>query len=126
MSDSLRILLVDDSASSVQLMVAFLKSSGHELVICMNGQEALEAFMDAPFDLVLMDVVMPLMDGAEATKAMREFEQQQDRQAVPILLLSGNDTPEEIVRYASLGINAFLPKPIDRDELLEAIRTHTE
>ncbi|MBU1611881.1 MAG: response regulator, partial [Proteobacteria bacterium] len=67
----------------------------------------------------------PVMDGLEATIAIRSYERENQRHPTPIFLLSGNDTPAEITRYARAGINAFLPKPLDRSELLQAILTHT-
>lgn len=124
MTSALRILLVDDSESSLVLVSAFLTDIEHQLTTCINGKEALDTFMNQDFDIVLMDVMMPIMDGLQATIAIRAFEKENDQLPTPILLLSGNDTPDEITRYAQVGINAFLPKPLLRDTLLEAINTH--
>ncbi|MGE4503750.1 MAG: response regulator [Desulfovibrionaceae bacterium] len=121
----LRILLADDSQHSLQLLSAYLRDVADEISTCLDGEQAVSLFESTPFDLVLLDVVMPAMDGLTATERIRAIEREQGREPVPVVLLSGKDTPEEIERYARAGIAAFLPKPISRFELIETVRHNT-
>lgn len=125
MGKQLHILLVDDSDFTLALLQTYLRDLCPEPVACMDGKQALEVFKSQQFDMVIMDVMMPVMNGVEATQGMREHEREKGQSPVPILLLSGNDTPDEILRYARSGISAFLPKPITREDLLEAVQRHS-
>lgn len=126
MTKPVRILLADDSQHSLQLLTAYLQQTPCEVVSCTDGDEAIRLYMDQEFDLLLLDVVMPGLDGLTATERIRELEREQGKPHVPVVLLSGIDTPDDIERYARAGIAAFLPKPISRFELLEAVRANTE
>ena len=114
-----RVLLVEDVELNRVLIAEMLRAHGHEVATAENGQEAVTAVARDPFDLVLMDVQMPVMDGVEATRQIRRLPPPAG--AVPILALSANVMPEDRARYLAAGMNGALTKPIDWPELFEAL-----
>jgi PAS domain S-box-containing protein len=116
---SARILVADDVHMNQILVEALLKAAGHEVVLVGNGAEAVEAVQARDYDLVLMDMEMPVMDGISATLAIRSLgERVRD---IPIVALTANAMAEEIARCRAAGMNAHIAKPIDREILLAAI-----
>jgi PAS domain S-box-containing protein len=120
-----RILLAEDAEENVMLMRAYLKDTPCALEVARNGEEAVERFMTGAFDLVLMDVRMPVLDGYEATRRIRAWESRQNRRPTPILALTAHALDGERRKSLEAGCTAHLTKPIRRDELLQAIRTHS-
>nr|CRH05189.1 Putative histidine kinase with MASE1 domain, CHASE domain, HisKA domain and response regulator receiver domain [Candidatus Magnetococcus massalia] len=117
----LRILLVDDAEDNRLLIQAFLSSSKHQLVMAENGQEAFELYQKRHFDLVLMDIQMPLMDGYAATRAIRAWEVENQRTPTPIIALTAHALAEERAQVLESGCNLHLPKPIRKQRLLEVM-----
>jgi signal transduction histidine kinase/DNA-binding response OmpR family regulator len=117
----LRILLADDSEDNRFLIRAYLKNTGCLLDEAANGEIALQKFVAGRYDLVLIDVEMPVMDGYSATRAMRAWERDQRRQPAPILALTAHALKEQAQSSLNAGCNAHLTKPIGKDTLLEAI-----
>ena len=124
-SRSLRILLVEDNRFNQQIVIGYLKKTSHQLVIANNGQEALERLGEQGYDLVLMDVQMPVMDGMAATAAIRRREREQGGH-VPIAALTAHAMEGDRERFLAAGMDAYLAKPIDRDELMGVIRAVAE
>ncbi|MBF0382884.1 MAG: PAS domain S-box protein [Magnetococcales bacterium] len=124
-SDGLSILLADDAEENCMVLEAFLKNSNHELTIVEDGLEAYEAFKKDDFDIVLMDIDMPVMDGYEATKKMRDWEKEQKINQTPILALTANAMKEDFEQTIEAGCNMHLSKPIRKKNLLEAINQFT-
>jgi CheY-like chemotaxis protein len=120
----LRILLVEDSDDNRQLIRSYLKRHPFRLDMAENGQEALQRYQEAKYDLVLMDVQMPVMDGYTATRAIRAWERVSGRAETPILALTANALQEDADRSAEAGCTAHLTKPIRKAALLEAIATY--
>jgi CheY-like chemotaxis protein len=118
-----RILLADDSRESAMIVSAFLKNTGYCVETAANGAEALDFVRGGAFDLVLMDVEMPVMDGNTAARAIREWEAAAGRRAVPILALTAHALQTEVEKSLQAGCTAHLAKPIGRDDLLRAIDT---
>ena len=114
-----RVLLVEDVELNRVLIADMLRSRGHAVTIAENGLEAVAAVEQEPFDLVLMDVQMPVMDGMEATRRIRRLPPPAG--AVPILALSANVFPEDRDRYLAAGMNDALTKPIDWPQLFAAL-----
>ncbi|MDD4004189.1 MAG: ATP-binding protein [Elusimicrobiaceae bacterium] len=117
----LKILIVEDSRDNIMIIRAFLKKQSHTLTECYNGKEAVEAFRRERFDLILMDIQMPVMDGYTATRLIREHEQEGNLPRTPIVVLSAYSTSEEQQRALELGCDRYLTKPLTRTGVLETI-----
>ncbi|ABK44730.1 PAS/PAC sensor hybrid histidine kinase [Magnetococcus marinus MC-1] len=118
----LKILIAEDSDDNILLLQSYLKGSDHQLTIVRNGLEALQQVEQHHFDLVLMDVQMPVMDGLEATRKIRLMEQQQGaRQPLPIVTLTAHAMLEDKRRSVEAGCTDHLTKPIKKQVLLKAI-----
>ncbi|WP_426000127.1 response regulator [Caulobacter sp. DWR1-3-2b1] len=115
--EPLRILLAEDNPANQQLISAMLEGAGFDLTIVPNGAAALGAFEGDEFDLVLMDVRMPELNGIEATRAMRRQEQADGRSRTPIIALSADAASEFLVEYRRAGMDGHLDKPIRLEEL---------
>jgi two-component system sensor histidine kinase/response regulator len=114
-----RILVVDDNSLNLLLTKTMLVKDGHDVALVGNGAEAVAAVQDEHFDLVLMDMQMPVMDGVEATRRIRALDGPAGR--IPIVALSANVMSDQIVSCHEAGMNAHLAKPIDFDLLRRAV-----
>jgi CheY-like chemotaxis protein len=116
----LRILFADDSPPIQKIVVGLLMSNGHAVVVVQNGLEALRALEQETFDLILMDIEMPEMDGLQATSAIRAREQGTPRR-VPIVAVTAHATNEDRQLFLLAGMDAHVPKPIDPAQLHQVI-----
>ena len=116
-----RILLVDESDDNRELICAYLEKTPHEIEIARDGIEGLEKVKASTFDLVLMDMQMPRMDGYEATGAIREWERKAGLARLPIIALTASALPQEQDRSMEAGCDAHRSKPINKKTLLEAV-----
>ncbi|HYD31952.1 MAG TPA: ATP-binding protein, partial [Azospirillaceae bacterium] len=114
-----RILLVEDVEMNQELATRMLRSAGHKVTVAGDGAAALAALNRRTFDLVLMDVQMPVMDGLEATRAIRALEGPTAR--IPVIAMTAGALPEEIDRCRAAGMDGHLTKPVDRDALLAGV-----
>lgn len=121
---ALRILVAEDSENSFQLFRAYLRGQPHAVSRATNGAEAVALAATGNFDLLFMDIRMPVMDGYAATKRIRELETGQDRPRIPIVVLSAEDLRSQRREGALVGCSGHLAKPLKRSELLEAIRAY--
>jgi len=121
----LRILLAEDSPDNRNLISAYLRNHPYTLDAAENGQVALTKFMRGSYDLVLMDVNMPVMDGFTAVRKIRQWEHQQGHALTPIAALTASATEEDIRRSAEAGCTIHVSKPIKKARLLDAIRELT-
>ncbi|WP_298128249.1 PAS domain S-box protein [Brevundimonas sp.] len=119
----LRVLLADDAAANRELVTAILGRMGLALDTVENGAEAVEAARRGGYDLILMDVHMPVMDGLSATRAIRSLEGVVA--AVPIVALTANIQPEQVARCREAGMDAHVGKPIQLNELVGSILSAT-
>ena len=117
-----RILLAEDSIVNQKLAVALLESRGHQVVIAATGVETLAAFESQPFDLILMDVQMPEMDGLEATAAIRAREKQTGGH-VPIIAMTAHALSGDRQRCFEVGMDGYIAKPVRAAELFQTIDT---
>jgi PAS domain S-box-containing protein len=115
----LRVLVVEDAEPNQELIATILRSVGIDVDIACNGAEAIEAVRIHRYDLVLMDVQMPVMGGVQATEIIRRMGGELAR--LPIIALSANVLPEQVAEYRRAGMDAHLAKPINPREMLTAI-----
>jgi signal transduction histidine kinase len=123
---ALSILLVEDHPVNQKVAEAVLTRSGHRVTLAENGMQALEMMVDGGFDLVLMDMQMPVMGGVEATRLIREMECELRRPAVPIFAMTANALEEDRVACIEAGMNDFLTKPLLPRVLREKIAALAE
>lgn len=117
---NLRLLLAEDSPFNQRLAVALLEGQGHQVTVVPNGREAVQAVATQDFDLVLMDVQMPEMDGLEAAERIRELEAGAGRH-VPIIAMTAHALKGDRERCLEAGMDGYVAKPIRARELFEAI-----
>jgi CheY-like chemotaxis protein len=118
----LNILLAEDNKMNQKVAVTMLKKLGHTITIAENGQEALDLFSKKSFHLILMDGQMPIMDGLEATQAIRKREQKNpSRSHIPIIALTANAMKGDRERFLDSGMDDYITKPIKRKALEDAI-----
>jgi CheY-like chemotaxis protein len=122
----LSVLVAEDNEINALLMRSLLTRLGHHAVISTNGEAALESWLaaksaGAPYDLVLMDVQMPQLDGIETTRRIRSHEAGQPGRPTPILALTANTLVEDRYACFEAGMDGFLIKPLDRDKLADAL-----
>jgi CheY-like chemotaxis protein len=118
----LSILLADDSKDNRLLIHAYLKDSGYRLDDAENGAIAVAKLKAGSYDLVLMDVQMPVMDGLEATRAIRDWENERGLARTPILALTASALDEDVRRTREAGVDMHVSKPIKKAVLIAAIR----
>ena len=116
----LRILVAEDIAANQELILALFEKRNDLLTIVNNGREAVEAFQSGSFDLVLMDVQMPVMGGVEATAAIREMESPIGKHT-PIVALTAHAIKGDRERYLASGMDGYVSKPIRAEELLREV-----
>jgi PAS domain S-box-containing protein len=117
---SLRILLAEDNLVNQKLALGILQKLGHRVTVAVNGQEALQAIKQQAFDLVLMDVQMPVMDGLTATRQLRNREQATDSH-LPIIAMTAHAMKGDRERCLAAGMDDYLAKPIRLREVAEKI-----
>jgi signal transduction histidine kinase/CheY-like chemotaxis protein len=120
---SVRILLAEDNLVNQRLVKRILEKRGHIVVLAGNGREALEALRNETFDLVLMDVQMPEIDGLEATRAIRETEKVSGMH-VPIVALTAHAMKGDQDRCLAAGMDGYLSKPVHASDLLRTIEAY--
>jgi two-component system sensor histidine kinase/response regulator len=122
---SFNLLLVEDSADNRLIIQAYFKRASDHIDIAENGAIAVEKFKCGQYDLVLMDVQMPVMDGYSATREIRKWEQEQGREETPIIALTAHAMKEDAQKSRDAGCTDHLTKPIKRATLMEAVQKYT-
>lgn len=113
-----RILIVDDDRDIVAALEIYLTTSGYEVLKAYNGREALSALENGQVDLILMDVMMPQMDGIAATKAIR------DSSNIPILFLTAKSEDVDLINGLNVGADDYITKPFKPMEVLARVKSH--
>ncbi|MFN3998367.1 response regulator [Algoriphagus sp.] len=121
MSDPKKILVGEDSSIIINLTKNVLAFENYQMKAARNGQQVLDLLEKENFDLILMDISMPVMDGVECTKQIRNLSDP-SKSKLPIIAISGNIknyTPEE---FRKLGFDDFIQKPLDYDKVLATVK----
>jgi CheY-like chemotaxis protein len=118
----MRVLLVEDSPVNTEVALGMLESLGCTVITAINGQYGVEHALGERFDVVLMDCQMPLMDGYEATRAIRAGESERGRQPVPIVAITANALPGDRERCLDAGMTDFISKPFTIRKLATVLR----
>ncbi len=116
-----RVLLAEDGAVNQRLIVRLLRFAGHWVQVVNNGREAVDAWASQPFDIVLMDVEMPELDGLAAAREIRQREREPGRHT-PVVALTAHASEESRAECLAAGMDAVLVKPVRQDDLDDAIR----
>lgn len=114
------ILVVDDEKDIVSALEIYLRSEGYRVLSACNGKEALTIAGREDVHLVLMDIMMPVMDGITAARTIRAAERP-DAQTIPIIAMTANAFEEDAKKCLAAGMNAHIAKPLDIDKVIAAI-----
>ena len=118
---SYKILVVDDEPPIVRLMEFILARHGHQMLTAVNGEQALEMVREHKPDLVLLDIMMPRVDGYEVARILRADPQYA---RMPIIMLSAKAQEEDIQRGLEVGVDEYITKPFSPDHLVQVVDTH--
>ena len=120
----MRILLAEDNALNREIALVILEEKGAEVTCAVNGKEALDCFAESPegfYDVILMDIMMPVMDGLQAIRKIRTLKRP-DAQTIPVFAMTANAFQEDIQKSREAGITAHFSKPLDYEMLVRKIR----
>ena len=115
-----KILVVDDNEQNLALIRTILRRNGHDSVLARSGEEALRQVLQDPPDLIILDVMMPGMDGIEVCRRLKDDE---ETRLIPIVIMTALDQPEDKIRGIEAGADDFLTKPVNQPELVARVRT---
>jgi len=118
---NLRLLAAEDNPTNQQVLAAVMESLGIDIDIVADGKQAVEAWKHGGYDLVLMDIQMPVMDGIDAARAIRGIEVEEQRKRTPIVALTANALTHQVEEYMAAGMDGHVAKPIEIAKLYEAI-----
>jgi CheY-like chemotaxis protein len=116
-----RILVVDDEPTLVRLMEFILAKQGHTMLVANNGEEALEKARSERPDLILLDIMMPRIDGYDVARTIRADPQIRE---TPIIMLSAKAHDEDIEKGMEVGVNEYITKPFAPDRLVEVVNDY--
>ena len=122
MEDPLRVLLAEDNLINQRVLVAMLEKRGHSVDVVDNGLDAVKAWEKGGFDLVLMDVQMPVMNGLDAVIEIRSRESEAGLEPIPVFALTAQAQEEDRARCLEAGMDAYLSKPLKLDDLIALLR----
>jgi len=117
------ILLVEDNFSNQQIILLYLKNEVKKIDVAFNGKEALDKFAKTKYDLILMDIQMPIMDGFKATRKIREIEKSTNTHT-PIIAVTANAFPEDKEKCMAASMDDYISKPFQPEDLIKKIKMH--
>ena len=120
MKDKSVILIVDDQTQNIELLEAYLAPQDYEIVTATSGEEALRKLSSNQIDLILLDIIMPGMDGFEVTRRIRQDDM---HRLLPIIIVTILQEAEDRIKGIEAGCDEFISKPIDKTELLARVRS---
>jgi len=118
---NLRLLAAEDNPTNQQVLAAVMESLGIDVDIVADGKQAVDAWKVGGYDLVLMDIQMPVMDGIDAARQIRGIELAEQRKRTPIVALTANALTHQVEEYLAAGMDGHVAKPIEIAKLYEAI-----
>jgi CheY-like chemotaxis protein len=118
---ALRVLLAEDNPVNVKFALKLLEKAGHQVTVVHNGREAVEQWVSGGFDIVLMDVQMPEMDGLDATRSIREREKDRGGRRTSIIAMTANAMAGDREMCISAGMDGYVSKPVKRDSLFAEV-----
>jgi signal transduction histidine kinase/CheY-like chemotaxis protein len=121
MDHKLEVLVAEDNLINQKIVMANLKKMGHKVDVASNGQIAIEMFKQKVYDIILMDVQMPEVNGIEATQTIRQIEENEGRNPIYIVAMTANVLKEDIEHYLEIGMNTCLSKPFKVEELVNIL-----
>ena len=116
-----RVLIVDDNPANLQVLGKILDGEGYDLAFAMSGEQAIEMVMDIPPDIILLDVIMPGIDGFETCEKIKN---QPNLIEIPIIFITAMDSIEAKTRGVNVGAVDYITKPFDGQEVLSRVKTH--
>jgi len=122
----LRIFLVEDSEDNRKLILFYLKKTPHMVEVAVNGKLAVDRFQESSYDLVLMDMQMPIMDGFTATRFIREWEKDTERTPTPIVALTASALEKDREKCLAAGCDLHLTKPLKKSMLLQVLNRYAQ
>ena len=124
MSEPKKVLIAEDSSVIQNLTKKILMIQNYKIESAKNGQQVLEMLEKDHYDIILMDINMPVMDGMQCAKKIRALEDA-EKSKIPIVAITGNARNYSIDDFKSVGINEYLQKPLNFDELVETVKSLT-
>ncbi len=122
---SKKVLIAEDSSVIQNLTKKILQMQNFDISAAKNGQQVLDVLQDEHFDIILMDINMPVMDGMECTRNIRAMTDP-EKARIPIIAITGNAKNYSIAEFKEAGIDDYLPKPLNFDVLVEKVKKYTE
>ena len=123
--EEFNILVCDDDHSIVDAIEIYLKQDGYRVIKAYNGLEALKALEENEIHLIILDIMMPRLNGLDAARTIREMKRR-DAMRVPIIAMSANAFAEDIINSQLAGMNAHLAKPLDAEKMIVALKQYME
>ena len=123
MSDSVKILVVDDNQLNLKVVSNILKEKGYEIALALDGRSALKILDEIHIDLILLDIMMPGMDGFEVCAKIQEQEKLKD---IPIIFLTAKTESDDVVAGFVMGGVDYITKPFRKEELFVRVRNHVQ
>ncbi len=124
MAETKKVLIAEDSSVIQNLTKKILMMQNYSIHSAKNGEQVLKALESESFDIILMDINMPKMDGMECTRAIRALDDK-EKSAIPIIAITGNAKNYSIEDFKEAGINEYLQKPLNFDQLVETVKKLT-
>ncbi len=123
MKENLSILLVEDNILNQRITTFSLKKFNHEVDIANNGLEAVNKYREKEYDVILMDIMMPVMDGLEATFQIRKYEKETDsNKHTPVIAITANTLDNDRDKCIATGMDEYMAKPFDMNRLNEIFK----
>ncbi len=119
-----KVLIAEDSSVIQNLTKKILQMQNYEITSVKNGEQVLSKLEEEDFNVILMDINMPVMDGMECARNIRALKDK-NKQATPIIAITGNARNYTMENFQEVGINDYLPKPLNFDELVEMVKKYS-